>query len=217
MTANLLALLEGAALNLVAALVIVRGIYAREAAEKNYVFSFLAFNTVIFFVLALLTSVELSVGVGFGLFAIFSVLRYRTEETPIREMTYLFVLIALPVMNAVLAPTGALGPLLLANGAVVAVMYALERGWGFRFTASSRVTYDRIDLIVPERHEELLADLRQRTGLPITRATVGRLDFLRDTAEVTVHYDPAALAAGPRRAQIEERGRQALPAAKSVR
>jgi hypothetical protein len=192
MTTELLTLLEGAALNLLAALVIVRGIYARENAEQRYVFAFLAFNTVIFFVLALLTSVELSVGVGFGLFAIFSVLRYRTEETPIREMTYLFVLIALPVMNAVLAPTGALGQLLLANAAVVAVLYVLERGWGFRFAASSRVIYDRIELIVPERYDELVADLRQRTGLPVTRAEVGRIDFLRDTAEVTVHYDPAA-------------------------
>ena len=81
---------------------IVRFIYARGSQEKRYVFSFLALNTVIYFVLGLLTSVELSIGVGFGLFAIFSVLRYRTEETPIREMTYLFVLLALPVMNAVL-------------------------------------------------------------------------------------------------------------------
>lgn len=194
MTAELLTLAQGAALNLVVALLIVRGIYARGSQEQRYVFAFLAFNTVIYFVMALLTSVELSIGVGFGLFAIFSVLRYRTEETPIREMTYLFVLIALPVMNAVLMPAGALPQLLLANGAVAAVLAVLERGWGFCFEASRRVVYERIDLIQPARYDELLADLRQRTGLPVTRASVGRIDFLRDTAEITLFYDPAAMA-----------------------
>ncbi|NTU80083.1 MAG: DUF4956 domain-containing protein [Chloroflexales bacterium] len=195
MTTDLLTLAQGAVLNLAVALVIVRFIYTRGSQEKRYVFSFLALNTVIYFVLGLLTSVELSIGVGFGLFAIFSVLRYRTEEMPIREMTYLFVLLALPVMNAVLMPTGAVAQLLLANGMVVAVLFALERGWGFRFEASGRVVYERIDLIQPGRYEELLADLGARTGLPVTRATVGRIDFLRDAAEVTLYYDPAAPAA----------------------
>lgn len=189
MNSDLLNLAVGAGLNLLVALVIVRGIYARGTQHKHYVFSFLAFNTVIYFVIGLLASVELSVGVGFGLFAIFSVLRYRTEETPIREMTYLFVLIALPVMNAVLMPSGAVAQLLLANGAVVALLYVLERGWGFRFEASNQIIYERIDLIVPERRAELLADLRQRTGLPATRVTIGRVDFLRDSAEITLFYD----------------------------
>lgn len=192
MSAELLTLIQGAALNLATALLIVRGIYARQGAEQRYIFSFLAFNTVIYVVLALLTSVELSIGIGFGLFAIFSVLRYRTEETPIREMTYLFVLIALPVMNAVLSPTGAMAQLLAANTLVVAVLYALERGWGFHFEGHQRVTYDRIELIVPGRYPELLADLRQRTGLPVTRASIGRIDLLRDTAEVTLFYRPDA-------------------------
>lgn len=193
MTSALLILALGAVLNLAVALIIIRGIYYPRTPDRNHIFAFLAFNTIIYFVLSLLTSVELSIGVGFGLFAIFSVLRYRTEETPIREMTYLFVLIALPVINAILMPAGALAQLLLANGAVIAVLYVLERGWGFRFEKSSRVSYERIDLIRPERYPELLADLRQRTGLPVTRATVGRIDFLRDTAEITLYYDPAAV------------------------
>lgn len=192
MTTDLLTLAQGAALNLVVALVIVRLIYAPSNQEKRFVFSFLALNTVVYFVLGLLTSVELSLGVGFGLFAIFSVLRYRTEETPIREMTYIFVLLALPVMNAVIMPTGAFAQLLLANGVVVVVLFALERGWGFRFEASSQVIYERIELIQPGRYEELLSDLRARTGLPVTRVTVGRIDFLRDSAELTLFYDPRA-------------------------
>ena len=169
MSTDLLTLAQGAALNLAVALLIVRGIYYPRTPNRNHIFAFLAFNTVIYFVLGLLTSVELSMGVGFGLFAIFSVLRYRTEETPIREMTYLFVLIALPVINAVLMPTGSLAPLLFANAMVVGVLFVLEQGWGFRFEGSSHVIYERIELIPPERRAELLADLRVRTGLPVTR------------------------------------------------
>ncbi len=195
MTTDLITLAQGAALNLVVAFVIVRFIYARDSQEKRFVFSFLALNTVIYFVLGLLTRVNLSIGVGFGLFAIFSVLRYRTEETPIREMTYLFVLLALPVMNAVIMPTGALPQLLLANGVVVVVLFILEHGWGFRYEARSQIVYERIELIQPGRYAELLDDLRARTGLPVTRATVGRIDFLRDSAEITLFYDPRAHAA----------------------
>ena len=88
--------------NFLVVITIVRGIYYPKTKDKEYIFTFLAFNTVIFFVLRLLSSINLSVGLGFGLFAIFSVLRYRTDPIPIREMTYLFVIIALPVMNSIL-------------------------------------------------------------------------------------------------------------------
>ena len=171
---------------------IVRGIYYPATRDKSHVFSFLAFNTVIFFVLSLLKSVELSVGVGFGLFAIFSVLNYRTTEMAIREMTYLFTLIALPVMNAfLLAGNGGSVPqVLVGNVAIVLLLLALEREWGFRFEASHRLTYDRLDLIAPANRDALLDDLRARTGLPVTRVEVGRIDFLRDTADLKLFYDP---------------------------
>lgn len=188
MPPDLTTLAQGAALNLIVALVIVRGIYGRNGGERNFIFAFVALNTIVYFLIGLLASVELSIGVGFGLFAIFSVLRYRTEETPIREMTYLFVLLALPVMNAMLMPMGALAQILFANGTVIAILFGLEQGWGFQLEQSSRVTYERIDLIHPEREAELLADLRTRTGLPIRRVTVGRIDFLRDSAELTLYY-----------------------------
>ena len=93
-------LLIGFAANLFVALIIVRFIYYPVKQNKNYVFTFLAFNTIIFFVMSLLTTIELSVGAGFGLFAIFSVLRYRTNPMPARDMTYLFILIGLPVINS---------------------------------------------------------------------------------------------------------------------
>jgi hypothetical protein len=187
----------GAAVNLLVAVLIVRGIYYPRTHEKKYVLTFLAFSTMIYFVLALLRSADLGVGVGFGLFAIFSVLRYRTDPLPIREMTYLFIIIALPVVNAMLNTVGAIRYLLVADGLVIAVMYVLERGWGFRYESSSRITYDRIGLITPEHRELLLADLRQRTGLPVKRVEIGRLDFLRDAAEIRAYYDrDAALLAG---------------------
>jgi len=170
----------------------VRFIYYPRTREKEYVFTFLLFNTIIYFVIALLRTAELGVGIGFGLFAIFSVLRYRTDPIPIREMTYLFIIIALPVVNSAGSSQGAFWKLAVANVMVVAVMYALERAWGFRFETSSRITYDRVDLVPPGRREELLADLRDRTGLPITRVEIGRLDFLRDTAQIKAYYDASA-------------------------
>lgn len=193
MSTDLLAYVLGAAFNLLVAVIIVRAIYYPVTQDKQYVFSFLAFNTVIYFVLGLLASVEVGIGVGFGLFAIFSVLRYRTDELPIREMTYLFVIIALPVMNSVLMSTGDFVQVLIANVVIIGVLFVLEREWGFRFEVSKRLTYERIELIVPAQREQLLADLRARTGLPITRVEVGRIDFSRDTAELRVFYDEPRL------------------------
>lgn len=195
-------LLLGAGLNLAVAFAIVRFVYYPVTQDRQHIFTFLAFNTVIYFVLGLLTSVELSIGVGFGLFAIFSVLRYRTEEIPIREMTYLFIIIALPVMNSVLAANGDFLPVLVANGVIVALLYVFEKGWGFHFAASQKVTYERIDLTTPANRERLLADLRERTGLPVTRVEVGRLDFSRDTVELKLYYE----ALGAKAAPAQERG-----------
>jgi hypothetical protein len=179
----------GAILNLLVAVLIVRFIYYPRTHEKKYVFTFLSFNTIIYFVLALLKSTDLGVGVSFGLFAIFSVLRYRTDPIPIREMTYLFIIIALPVVNSAVSGEGALWKVAVADGTVVALMYALEREWGFRFESSSRIMYDKIGLILPSQREHLLTDLRDRTGLPVKRVEIGRLDFLRDSAEIRAYYD----------------------------
>ena len=189
MSNELLYFVLGAGLNLLVALLVVRFVYYPATQDKTYVFTFLAFNTVIYFVLGLLTSATLSVGVGFGLFAIFSVLRYRTDEMPIREMTYLFILIALPVMNSVMMSNTALAYLLVANGAILALLFALEREWGFHFSGSKRVMYDRIDLISPAHEAHLLADLRERTGLNVERVEVRRIDFLHDTADLTIYYE----------------------------
>jgi hypothetical protein len=181
--------LIGAGFNLISAIIIIRFIYYPWTQNRSYVFTFFAFNMAIYFLISMLTSIELGIGAGFGLFAIFSVIRYRTEEMPIREMTYLFVIIALPVMNSVLATGESIDKIVIANAVLMILLYVLEREWGFHFELRKRLTYDRIELITPEREEEFLADLRKRTGLPITRAEVGRIDFIRDAAEVAVYYE----------------------------
>ena len=180
--------LLGFLLNLLVAIIIVRFIYYPKTQDKHFVFTFLAFNTVIYFVLSLLVKSEIGVGVGFGLFAIFHFLRYRTDPVPIRAMTYLFVIMALPVMNSsgMLETNWAL--LLLANGLVVLTLWLLERGWGFRYQTSQKITYENIALIVPSRRAELIADLEQRIGQKISSVTVGNIDFLHDTATLQVFY-----------------------------
>jgi hypothetical protein len=164
--------------------------------NKNYVFTFVAFNTAVYFVMSVLTSVELSVGVGFGLFGLFSLLRYRTEKMPTREMTYLFIIIALPVLNSILITNEAWLSLLLANTAVTITLFVLEREWRFHYELSQTITYERIEFIKPENYEMLLADLRQRTGLLIKRCQVGKINFLRNTAEIKIYYDDAQKVGG---------------------
>lgn len=179
----------GFGLNLVIAVLIVRFIYYPARQDKNYVFTFLAFNTIIYFVMSFLTSSELSVGVGFGLFAIFSVLRYRTTTMSTREMTYLFIVIALPVMNSALLRANGWVSLLAANAAVIVVLYILEQEWGFHYSSAKLVKYERIELVKPEHRALLLADLQARTGLPIHRVEVGPINFLNDSALLKVYYD----------------------------
>ena len=188
MTTELTQFLLGAGFNLLVTLLIVRGVYYPVTQDKNFVFTFIGFNMIIYFVLGFLTSVEVGVGVGFGLFAIFSLLRYRTDEIPIREMTYLFILIALGVMNS-LMHSGSLLQIGIANAVILVILFVLEKGWGFQFEANKRVAYDKIELIGPARSEELLADLRERTGIAVKRVEIGRIDLLHDMADLKIFYD----------------------------
>ncbi len=186
---DLITFVFGFALNLLVALLIVRGIYYPSTRNKSYVFTFLAFNTIIFCVLHFMSSIEVGIGVGFGLFAIFSILRYRTDPIPIREMTYLFLISALPLMNAASQESTLWPQLILANLAVLVLLWVLEKGWGFTYEASKQILYEKIELLLPGRRAELLADLEARTGLKVKRVVVGKMDFLRDVANLKVFYD----------------------------
>ena len=187
---NFSSLLLGFVLNLSFTCLIVRFIYYPRKANKNYVFTYITFSTLIFFVMTLLSASELSLGVGLGLFALFSVLRYRTDTIPTRDMTYLFTCMALPLINALISSHQHWQLVLFADIAVVLVLFVLERGWGFRFEQSLRVNYERIDMIVPEKRGELLADLEQRSGFSIKRLEIGDMDFVRDSVEIKIFFDP---------------------------
>lgn len=185
--------LAGFLLNFAIVFVIVRFIYYPQQRDKNYVFTFFAFNTIVFFVMGLSDNTNISVGAGFGLFAMFSILRYRTDAIPIREMTYLFVLIALPVLNAILLNAQAYGEFAVVNLATLSVLYVLEKEWGFQYETRKSITYERIEMIKPQNWPLLLADLQDRTGLPIKRIEIGRVDFVRDIAHINVYYDVSEL------------------------
>lgn len=186
---NLTLFILGFLINFTVAFILVRWIYLPSSPVKSHVFTFMAFNTIIYFVISILTSSEMGIGIGFGLFAIFSLLRYRTDPIPIREMTYLFIIVALPVMNSAAVSDQKWVEMIIANATVLLVLFLLEKGWGFRYEISKSILYEKIDLIVPERRAELIADLEKRTGLKVKRVHVGRLDFMRDVATLEVFSD----------------------------
>jgi hypothetical protein len=203
----------GFLLNFSVALLIIRGIYYPIRRSKEYVFAFFTLNTGVFLISSLLGGIDLSVGFGFSLFAIFSVLRYRTNPIPVREMTYLFVLMALPVIDAVLLSQSDYLALLIANCMTVLVLYIGENEWGCHYDQKKSITYEKIGLIKPENYDRLLADLRERTGLPVTRCEVGRIDFLRDVAELEIYYrqDPVRLPQRLSLASLTERLKSSIP------
>jgi hypothetical protein len=125
---------------------------------------------------------------GLGLFAIFGIIRYRTDAIEIKEMTYLFIVIGLSVVNALAANRISVAETLLINATVVAMTYGLEYLWLLKHETRKTLIYERIDLILPDRAEEMHADLEARTGLKINRFDVGRIDFLNDTAQVRIYY-----------------------------
>lgn len=181
--------LQGIALNLFFAVFIVFFIYRPKAQDKHYVLTFLSFNTMTYFVLGLLTNANLGIGAGFGMFAIFSIIRYRTDTIATREMTYLFVLIAVGVMNSVLSFHEDFMRLCTFNVIIIALLYILEKGWGFHFENTKQIVYDKIDYILPENRENLLADLKERTGLPVRDVSILHIDLVRDTANIIIFYD----------------------------
>ena len=191
-------------INLLVCWSLVQFFYYRKSRRRDYYFTFMVFSTAMLMLLYIMGNVEAGVGLTLGLFAIFGVIRYRTETVPIREMTYLFVIIALAAVNG-LAPVyklvgatsahphyalsgGTVGIMVLSNALVIALVWVLESGKMLKHTSAKLVLYDRIDLIVPERREELIADLEKRIGLKVESVEVGHVDFLKDAAFIKVYY-----------------------------
>ena len=145
-------------------------------------------SVTVFFLCFLLENVKLELGFALGLFAIFGIIRYRTDPIPIKEMTYLFIVIGVSVINALANKKISHSELLFTNFIIVAVAYGLEKIWLLKHESRKTITYEKIELILPEKREELLEDLKVRTGLNITRVEIRKLDFLRDTALLRIFY-----------------------------
>ena len=167
---------------------IVYFLYYRKTHRRDYFFTLTLLSVSIFFLIYLLGSVKVKIGFALGLFAIFGVLRYRTETIPVREMSYMFGVISLSVINA-LADALSFVELLLPNVAIALLIWLFEALVLKGNLVSKLILYDRIELITPERRGELLEDLRKRTGLNITKVNVGSIDFLKDTAILKIEYE----------------------------
>ena len=146
------------------------------------------FNAITFALCFLLRKVPIELGFALGLFAVFGILRYRTEAIRTQDLTYMFVVIGIAILNAVANKKVSLAELLLVNGAIVALTALLERLTFFRADQSRVITYDNMDLIRKNDYAALIADLRDRTGLDVQRVRVGSVNLLRDTAQVVVYF-----------------------------
>ena len=174
--------------NLFIILIIVRYIYYPVTKNKDYLFTYLLISLTVFLLCVLLDSVKLQLGFALGLFAIFGIIRYRTDPIPIKEMTYLFLVIGISVVNALANKKISHAELVFANLLLVFVTFGMERIWLLRHESRRNIIYEKIELIKPENKEELLEDLKERTGLNIVRYEIRRIDFLKDIANIRIFY-----------------------------
>lgn len=176
-------------LNLGIVMILIRWLYYSASKRKDYLFTYILISSIVFLLCYLLESVKLQIGFALGLFAIFGIIRYRTNSVPIKEMTYLFIIIGISVINALTGNTIHLANLLFANLVIILITFLLEKVWLLKHESSKTIMYDKIDLIKPENHINLLKDLRARTGIKnINRIETGKIDFFRDLCELTIYY-----------------------------
>lgn len=177
-------------LDLAFAFVVIRLVYFRIYRRRDYVFTYFLFNIITFCLCLLLRKVPIELGFALGLFAVFGILRYRTEPIQIRDLTYLFIVIGIGILNALANKKISVVELLTVNAVIVGATALLELRPGRRGTQfSSPVLYDRIELLRPGAETELYEDLGTRLGVNIRRVEVLRIDLLRDSAEIVAHYD----------------------------
>ena len=179
-------------INVVVTWLIIDRLYYRKSSRRDFYFTFMLISIAIFFIVFFMIFVledlkgKTSMGVGIGLFGIFSIMRYRTDTMPVREMTYLFVIIALSLVNAV-SVNVPLFELILTNAIISVAVWLCEMH--LKSHPSRMIQYDRIDLITPERRPELIADLEKRLGVKVVKVDIGSIDFLRDMAMIRVSFE----------------------------
>ena len=179
-------------ISLVVTWFIVFRLYYKKSKNREFCFTFMLISIAIFFIVFFMVFVledmkgKTSMGIGIGLFGIFSIMRYRTDAMPVREMTYLFVIIALALVNAIAEGVPML-ELLITNVIIVAAVWSFEHS--LKTKPTKYIQYDRMELIVPERRDELKADLEKRLGVKVIKLEVGSVDFIRDMAIIRIVYE----------------------------
>ncbi len=176
------------AINFVFLFYIIRYLYYPSTRRRDYLFTFYMISIIVFFLCFTLKKYELDLGMALGLFAIFGIIRYRTDPINIREMTYLFVVIGVSVINALANKKMSYAEILGANLLVVASMTIIERFVIFKHEMHKDLLYENIENIKPENEEVLIQDLKERTGLEINRVKIGKVDFLRESVQITIFY-----------------------------
>ena len=172
-------------INLLNVALIILLIYYPNYRKLDYIFTFIIFNLVIFLLTFVLKYVKLSVGAAFGLFAVFSMLRYRTQGLSIKDLTYLFIFIALGVISAIQLEYYELG---IIHGLVLVGTFVLDGNVIFKQERIKSIQYENIEMIKPDNHATLIEDLKKRTGLNIHRIVIGKINFLRDSANIKIYY-----------------------------
>lgn len=180
-------------IDLLTLFVLIRCIYYPINKHRELFFTYFVFNIIIFLMCFFLNRVKISMGAAFGLFAVFGMLRYRTEDLSIKDMTYLFLVIAIGLITAVtkLEDIEYYYEFILiacVNGFVLLLTWLLESNFLMRKEAAKLITYENIELIKPERRSELVADIEARTGLKLNRFSIVKIDFLKDTAQIKIYY-----------------------------
>ncbi len=176
-------------LNMVVILILVRWLYYSTTKRKDYLFTYILISTLIFLLCYLLASVKLQIGFALGLFAIFGIIRYRTSSIPIKEMTYLFLIIGVSIINSLADTKTSVAEVLFTNFIIILITFGLEKVWLLKHELSKTIIYEKIDLIKPEDNQLLIADLETRTGIKkINRVEVGKIDFLKDTCTLKIYY-----------------------------
>ena len=175
-------------INLIFMTLIIRYLYYPITKRKDYLFTYYLIGLTTFFLCFGLKKLDIDTGMGLGLFAIFGIIRYRTDAIEIKEMTYLFLIIGISVVNSLASNKISVAEMAVINFTVVGVTYGLEYMWLVKHLTRKTIVYERIDLIVPDKYEEMKADIETRTGLSITRFEIGKINFLDDTAQVRLFY-----------------------------
>jgi hypothetical protein len=188
-TSDFIELLIRFAVNTIVVMLLVRWLYYGATRRKDYLFTFVLVSTIVFLLCHMLDNVKIELGFALGLFAIFGILRYRTDQIPIKEMTYLFLVIGISVLNALANKKISITEQLFTNAIVVFIVYGMERLWLIKHESAKLIVYEKIHLIKADKRDELIADLQERTGIAkINRVDIGRIDFLRDTCKLIIYY-----------------------------